>query len=91
VLCEKELLCNSNHGAQQVAPAESSLQRIVSHVTAAGITAGRSSEVFGIVMPVSLLIICYYSYLNSHLYSAFTCCLSLLFFYRSTSRLTSLS
>jgi hypothetical protein len=57
VLCEKELLCNRNHGAQQVAPAESCLQRIVSHVAAAGITAGRSSEVFGIVMPVFLFII----------------------------------
>jgi hypothetical protein len=52
VTCKEGLLCDSNQGPQQNASAESCLQRVMLHITAAGITAGRSSEVFGIVMPV---------------------------------------
>ena len=55
-LCEAELLCDSNDGTKhadvEAASAESCLKRIMEHVAAAGITSGRSSEVYGIVMPV---------------------------------------
>jgi hypothetical protein len=48
VACNEGLLCESN----QDGSAESCLQRAMPHITAAGITAGRSSEVYGIAMPV---------------------------------------
>jgi hypothetical protein len=52
VLCKEGLLCDGNQGPQQDVSAESCLQRVMLHITAAGITAGRSSEVYGIVIPV---------------------------------------
>ncbi len=55
-LCKTELLCDSDddtkHADVEVASAESCLKRVMAHVAAAGITSGRSSEVYGIVMPV---------------------------------------
>jgi hypothetical protein len=52
VMGKEELLCDGNQGPQQDVSAESCLQRVMLHITAAGITAGRSSEVYGIVIPV---------------------------------------
>ena len=55
-LCKTELLCDSDDGTKhadiEAASAESCLQRAMAHAAAAGITSGRSSEVYGIVMPV---------------------------------------
>jgi hypothetical protein len=56
LLCKQQLLCDSDDCPQHAdASAESCLQRMMKHVAAAGITAGRSSEVYGIVMPVRAL------------------------------------
>jgi hypothetical protein len=56
LLCKRQLLCDSDDHPQHAdASAESCLQRTMNHVAAAGITAGRSSEVYGIVMPVGAL------------------------------------
>jgi hypothetical protein len=56
LLCKQQLLCDSDDCTQHAdASAESCLQRMMKHVAAAGITAGRSSEVYGIVMPVRAL------------------------------------
>ena len=55
-LCKEVLLCDSSVGAHHAdakdASPESCLRRLMAHVAAAGITSGRSSEVYGIVMPV---------------------------------------
>lgn len=55
-LCKEELLCDIEHGKQHVdsksVSAESCLKRVMSHAAAAAITSGRSSEVYGLVMPV---------------------------------------
>jgi hypothetical protein len=55
VMCKEGLLCDGNQSPKQDVSAESCLQRVMLHITAAGITAGRSSEVYGIVMPVKYL------------------------------------
>jgi hypothetical protein len=56
LLCKRQLLCDSDDCPQPAdASAESCLQRMMKHVAAAGITAGRSSEVYGMVMPVRVL------------------------------------
>jgi hypothetical protein len=55
-LCKRQLLCDGDDCPQHAdASAESCLQRMMKHVAAAGITAGRSSEVYGMVMPVRVL------------------------------------
>ncbi len=56
LICKEHLLCDrddsAQHGDADTVSAESSLQLMMTQVAAAGITAGRSSEVYGIVMPV---------------------------------------
>lgn len=59
LLCKEQLLCDCSdctlHADAETASAETCLQRMMTHVAAAAITAGRSSEVYGIVMPVRAL------------------------------------
>jgi hypothetical protein len=59
LLCKEQLLCDCSdctlHADAENASAETCLQRMMTHVAAAAITAGRSSEVYGIVMPVRVL------------------------------------
>ena len=56
LLCKEQLLCDNDETTQHAdVSAESCLQRMMTHVAAAGITAGRSSEVYGIVAPVRTL------------------------------------
>jgi hypothetical protein len=55
-LCKEELLCDYDRGKRltdtKSVSAESCLKRAMSHAAAAAITSGRSSEVYGLVMPV---------------------------------------
>ncbi len=56
-LCTEELLCDHDHGKgltdSKSVSAESCLKRAMSHAAAAAVTSGRSSEVYGLVMPVT--------------------------------------
>jgi hypothetical protein len=51
-LCRQELLCESDQNAAEESRAETVLSRVKAHVAAAAITCGRSSEVYGLVIPV---------------------------------------
>jgi hypothetical protein len=56
-VCRQELLCDHDHGKQltdsKAVSVESCLKRVMSHAAAAAVTSGRSSEVYGLVMPVT--------------------------------------
>jgi hypothetical protein len=58
-LCREELLRDENQRKDQAdsddVSAESCLRRMMSHVNAAGITAGRCFEVYGLVIPVRIM------------------------------------
>jgi hypothetical protein len=57
-MCAGDLLLDTNQRSEHdngAASAESVLQRVLSHVAAAGVTSGRSAEVYGLVFPVSAL------------------------------------
>lgn len=51
-LCRQELLCESDQIASEEVHAEAVLARAKAHIAAAAITCGRSSEVYGLVIPV---------------------------------------
>ncbi len=51
-LCRQQLLCESDKNAAEETRAEAVLARIKAHIAAAAITCGRSSEVYGLVIPV---------------------------------------
>ncbi len=53
-ICKKELLCDGKQGEEQES-AETCLRRMLQHVAAAGVTAGRCFEVYGLVIPVRAL------------------------------------
>ena len=57
-ICKKELLCDGKQGEEQdgrVESAETCLRSMLQHVAAAGITAGRCVEIYGLVVPVRAL------------------------------------
>ena len=52
-LCRQELLCESDQKyAAEDARAETVLARVKKHIAAAAVNCGRSSEVYGLVIPV---------------------------------------
>jgi hypothetical protein len=86
VVCKEELLYDvkqgDEHTSARAASADSVLRRVMKHVAAAGITSGRSAEVYGLVFPVRHPQITFpFLYAIHHFRTLF----------RSTSHLTSLS